>query len=208
MTVLGFRREVLILDVLKISESKLKIMLSRADMKKYKLDIENVDYNDIKTRNKVWEILDYVKKQHGFNHEGEKLLIQFYPSKDGGAELFVTKLENLSHKNERSISRANNVTMLDTKRTMYSFGCFDDLVRASKIIKESKCIKGSELFYDGNEGYYLEIIERGASRYGSICDFAILLEFSSAVPKELYPYINEHCSKLTRGNAVEQLARL
>ena len=196
------------MDILKISESKLKIMLTKSDVKKYKLDTDNVDYNDTKTRNKVWEILDYVKKYHGFDHEGEKLLIQFYPSRDGGAELFVTKLENLSHKNERSISRSTNVTMLDSKRTIYSFGSFDDLIRASRIIKNSKSIKGSELFFDGENGYYLEIYERGASRHGSICDFAILLEFSSAVPKELFPYITEHCSKLTRGNAVEQLAKL
>lgn len=196
------------MDILKISESKLKIMLTKADVKKYKLDTDNVDYNDTKTRNKVWEILDYVKKYHGFDHDGEKLLIQFYPSRDGGAELFVTKLENLSHKNERSISKASNVTMLDSKRTIYSFGSFDDLIRASRIIKNSKSIKGSELFFDGENGYYLEIHERGASRNGSICDFAILLEFSSAVPKELFPYITEHCSKLTRGNAVEQLAKL
>ncbi len=198
----------ILLDILKISESKLKIMLTKSDVKKYKLDTDNVDYNDIKTRNKVWEILDYVKKHHGFDHEEEKLLIQFYPSRDGGAELFVTKLEKLSHKNERSISRSSNVTMLDTKHMIYSFVSFDDLIRVSKIIKNSKCIKASELFYDGEDGYYLEITERGTSRHGSICDFAILLEFSVAVPKELFPYITEHCSKLTRGNAVEQLARL
>lgn len=196
------------MDVLKISESKIKIMLSKSDIKKYKLDTDNVDYNDIKTRNKVWEILDCVKKEHGFNHEGDKLLIQFYPSKDGGAELFVTRLENLSHKNERSISRSSNVTLLDTQRKMYSFKCFEDLIKASKIIKDSKSIKESELFYDSDEGYYLEITERGASRYGSICDFAILLEFSSAVPKELFPYITEHYSRLTKGNAVEQLSKL
>lgn len=195
-------------DVLKISESKMKIMLSKYDIKKFKIDIDNVDYNDVKTRNKFFDILDCVKKEHGFNHEGDKLLIQFYPSKDGGAELFVTRLSGLSAKNERAVSRSSNVTLLDTKRVIYNFLNFDDLLKASKIIKNSKSIKGSDLFYDESNGYFLEITERGASRDGAICDFAILLEFATKVPGELSPYITEHYSRLTRGNAVEQLARL
>ena len=83
------------MDVLKISDTKVKIMLTRADVKKFKLDAEKVDYNDAKTRNSIWELLDHVKKHHGWSCENNKLLIQFYPSKDGGAELFVTKLEGL-----------------------------------------------------------------------------------------------------------------
>ena len=196
------------MDVLKISESMVKIMLSKSDVKRFKLDIQSVDYNDITTRNKVWEILDYVKKEHSFNHEGEKLLIQFYPSRDGGAELFVTKLEKLSKKNEKAISSSKDVTLFDTKRMIYFFNCFDDLIKASKVITRSKSIKNSELFYDGDGSYFLEITERGKTHNGTITDFAILLEYSQSVPKELYPYICEHCSKLTRGNAIESLSRL
>jgi len=196
------------LEVLKISNTKIKIMLSPEDMKKYALNTDNVDYNDAKTRAKVWKILDFVKKNHGFEPEGDKLLIQFYPSKDGGAELFITKLSGLSKGNERFMSKTVNVTMLDSKKTMYNFNSLSDLIQASKIISGAESIKDSELFYSESEGYYLEITERGASRLGQICEFAILLEFASKTPKEKIPYINEHCKKLTDGSAVEQLARL
>lgn len=196
------------MDVLKISGTKLKIMLSADDMKKYSLDVDDVDYNDTKTRSKVWKILDYVKKNYDFTPDGEKLLIQFYPSKDGGAELFVTKLTGLSRGNERSMSKSGNVTMLDSKRTMYNFPNFEELIQASKIINGAKSIKESELFYSESDGYYLEITERGATRLGQICEFAILLEFASKAPDEKIPYITEHCKKLTDGSAVEQLSRL
>lgn len=196
------------MDVLKISETKVKIMLSRTDVKKFKLDIEKVDYNDSKTRSKIWEILDHVKKHHGWNSEDNKLLIQFYASRDGGAELFVTKLDGISQKNERILTKSREVTLLDSKRTIYSFKSFDDLLRASRIIKDSKSIRASELFYDESEGYFLEITERGTCDKAQILELAILLEFSHKVPKELFPYITEHYSKLTHGNAVEQLAKL
>ena len=196
------------MDILKISNTKIKIMLTDEDVKKYSLDIDEVDYNDAKTRGKVWKILDYIRKTNGFNFDGGKLLIQFYPSRDGGAELFVTKLAGLSRENERFMAKAENVTMLDSKRTMYNFSCLSDLIQASKIINGSKSIKDSELFYSDSDGYYLEITEQGTSRLGQICEFAILLEFASKTPEEKIPYITEHCNKLTDGAAVEQLSRL
>lgn len=197
-----------VLEVLKISSTKIKIMLTAEDMKKYALNVEELDYSNTKTRTKVWKILDYIKKNHGFDPEGDKLLIQFYPSKDGSSELFVTKLSGLSRGNERFMSKSGNVTMLDSKRTMYNFESLTDLIQASKIINGTDKIKDSNLFYSETEGYYLEITERGASRLGEICEFAILLEFASKTPKEKIPYITEHCKQLTDGSAVEKLAKL
>ena len=197
-----------VLEVLKISNTKIKIMLSADDMKRYSLSADELDYNDTKTRAKVWRILDFIKKNHGFEPEGDKLLIQFYPSKDGGSELFVTKLSGLSRGNEKFMSKSGNVTMLDSKRTMYSFESLSDLIQASKIISNTDRIEDSNLFYSESEGYYLEITERGASRLGEICEFAILLEFASKTPKERIPYITEHCKQLTNGSAVEKLAKL
>ena len=49
----NFIKEDSLLDVLKISDTKVKIMLTRADVKKFKLDAEKVDYNDAKTKNRI-----------------------------------------------------------------------------------------------------------------------------------------------------------
>ena len=65
------------MEVLKISNTKIKIMLTKEDVEKYSLNVDDVDYNDPKTSGKVWRILDVVKKEHGFSSEGDKLLIQF-----------------------------------------------------------------------------------------------------------------------------------
>ena len=98
--------------------------------------------------------------------------------------------------------------MLESKRMMYNFTRLEELIQASKIISGAKSIKDSELFYSESEGYYLEITERGGTRMGHICEFAILLEFASKTPEERIPYITEHCKRLTNGSAVEQLAKL
>ena len=76
------------MEFLVVSKSKLKIMMSRDDMKKYGIDGEDIDYDNPKIRRSFWKILDEAKERCGFEASGDKVLIQYYPSKDGG-EIFV-----------------------------------------------------------------------------------------------------------------------
>ena len=83
------------MELILISSSKLKIMLSDADMEKYDLTAETVDYDNTATRRAFWSILDDAKNETGFDAASDRLFIQMYPSKDGGCEMFVTKLGTL-----------------------------------------------------------------------------------------------------------------
>lgn len=86
------------MELIVISESKLKIMLSGADMAKYRLAEEGMDCADRHTREAFRHIFEDAREEIGFETEGARLFIQFYASKEGGGELFVTKLSegNLS----------------------------------------------------------------------------------------------------------------
>jgi negative regulator of genetic competence, sporulation and motility len=181
-------------------------MLTECDAKRFGLDTSNVNYRDEKTRDNVWRILDEVKEKIGFSHAGNKLLIQFYPSRDGGAELFVTKLENLPEKSEKLISKADDMAMLEKSSAIYRFGDYSDLVRSCCIIKEKNGIGKSELYFSESEGFYLLLEERGMIKNGGICEFAVMLEFSDKIRTERLPYIREHCSLLIERNAIEELA--
>lgn len=196
------------MEVLKISDSKLKIMLTRQDMQRYRLNSDNIDYNDSRTKHSFWQILDAVKESHGFDTSGDKVLIQYYPSKDGGCELFVTKLGILPAASERTIAKSNRITMLEERRTVYRFEDFETMLIGARLIKNSSGIKYSDAFLGESGEYYLEIFERGAAYAAGLCEFSRLLEFSVAVPPSKYPYITEHCEKLTDGTAVELLSEL
>ena len=196
------------MEVLKINENKIKIMLSAADMKNFKLTASELDYNDSLTRQKVFKILEYVKANYGFDHEGDKLLIQFYPSKDGGAEVFVTKLGLLTSGERKAISRSDRVTMLNTRRAMYSFSSFGDLLSAARSIVRCADIRESELFLFDDGTYYLEIMERGESKGDAIKGYTSILEFASPVSRDKFAYITEHSKCLASGNAIELLASL
>ena len=80
------------MEWIRISANKLKIMLSAEDTRHYALDCEHADYADALTRAVFRDILTDVRRETGFDATEDKVYIQMYPSKEGGCELFVTKV--------------------------------------------------------------------------------------------------------------------
>ena len=78
------------MELILISNTKLKIMLNESDMKKYKIS-DDADCAESGTRRAIRNLLEKAREQLGFNTEGEEIFVQLYTSKKGGCELFVTK---------------------------------------------------------------------------------------------------------------------
>ncbi len=184
------------MEFLVVSKSKLKIMLTLDDMKRYGIDGENIDYDNPKIRRSFWKILDEAKERCGFEASGDKVLIQYYPSKDG-SEIFVTKLGLVSKNTERTISKSNMVTMLGTKRAVYKFNSFASLIMAAKIINQWEKEGEPLAYYDERGVYYVIIDEKYClGRRGEVSE---LLEFGSEVPTTLDGYIEEHSKRIDFG---------
>ena len=147
------------MELIVISESKLKIMLSGADMVKYELTGEVLDCADLRTREAFRHIFDDARDTVGFNTRGERLLVQLYTAKDGGGcEIFVTKLSTeetgVWEDGEVSLesiwdggSSANRERALlrqvyadreeEVLRWCFSFDCLDDLTEACRRLGET-----------------------------------------------------------------------
>lgn len=181
------------MDFLVVSDSKLKIMMSREEMKKYDIDNENIDYDDPKTRRSFWRILDAARTGCGFEASGDKVLIQFYPSKDG-SEIFVTKLGLISAGAEKTIAKSGKVAMLSTKRTVYKFNSFSSLLTAARNFNIEGCESMPRAYYDESD-YYIIADERTGSGKG--CEFSSILEFGHQLPSNLAPYVAEHAVEIS-----------
>ncbi len=92
------------MELILISESKLKIMLSPPDMARYELEVTRMDCADAHTRAAFRHIFDDVRAEVGFDTAGAPLFVQLYASPEGGCEIFVTKLEGESPPPEASLS--------------------------------------------------------------------------------------------------------
>lgn len=81
------------MELIRISESKLKVMLTSEDMRQYELNAADLDCEDSETRQAFRCILEKAKNQTGFDTHNYRIFIQAYPCRGGGCELYVTKLE-------------------------------------------------------------------------------------------------------------------
>lgn len=80
------------MELLVIDGNKLKISLTREELSSYALTCENIDYSNTQTRKAFWCILDEVRQKTGFDAAADKIYVQVYPSRQGGCEMFVTRL--------------------------------------------------------------------------------------------------------------------
>ena len=78
------------MELILISRTKLKVMLSAEDMKK--LDFDPCTGGDLSGRAAFRNILREARDSCGFDAVGERVFVQYYPEKHGGCEMFVTKL--------------------------------------------------------------------------------------------------------------------
>lgn len=182
------------MEFLVVSDSKLKIMMNRDDMKKYGIDGDNIDYDNPKIRRSFWRILDVARNECGFEASGDKVLIQFYPSKDG-SEIFVTKLGLISAGAERTIAKSSKVAMLSTRRTVYKFSSFSSLVSAAKIIELEECERPPKAYFDERGSYYIIADERRGP-IGRASEISPINEYGREIPENLAGYISEHSTEI------------
>ena len=137
------------MELLRVTRSKLKISLDKEDMARFSLSGERMDYEDESTRRAFRKILSEVREQTGFDTEKERVMIRVFPSKDGGCEMFVTRIdEDLPPLSEEEPPSPREV--------FFRFSDLAALISAASLLVESGYEKESALF-GGREDYYLSL---------------------------------------------------
>lgn len=210
------------MELIRISSSKLKIMLTGEDMKKYALDAESADYDNTATRRAFWSILDDVKNQSGFNAAGDRIFIQLYPAKDGGCEMFVTKMGLLcAAEDEKKQTARPKVKMPKTLidkphdgggRERIGSYVFDELSSLLGVCRQLRARKwrGKSEAYRGRDGRcYLILSERTRDMSATLDRLSFISEFGQSQNSETVRlYIREHGECICARDAVQTLGVL
>ena len=215
------------MDLIRIDDNKMKIMLTERDMRSYSLDVANIDYTQSETRRAFRHILDDVCVRTGFDAKGEQIYVQLYPSRTGGCEMFVTKLDMLCAYNDaasRSHDTSDNhpvtshaehplpSTEVERIRTLaFSFDALEHLLRVCRRLRAQAYV-GHSAAYHGDEGrYYLLLSERASRREGSVSriPFSFINEYGTQQNAQaVHLYIREHARVICAQDAIGQLAAL
>lgn len=195
------------MELIRIGDSKLKIMLTAQDMARYAITPEALDYENTETRRAVWQILDEAKQQTGFDAASDRVLIQVYPSRAGGCELYVTKVLPQTAGNHTAVTPR----LSDSDRAgVYAFSGLSETLSVCRMLLRSG-YSGESTAYVGADGrYYLVIRERVGEGCAPSAFYCPAEEYGEKVAggSQKLAYIKEHGQCLCPSQAVERLAAL
>lgn len=195
------------MELIRISDSQLKIMLSAEDMRNYEFD----DVDAIHAGEAFRNLMREAKKRCGFNALDGRIYVQLYRSRAGGGEMFVTKLsksdsgEGIDAFDEEEETmrveygrRAAEKSFPDGG-AIYRFAEMQQLLSVCGVLRASRYDGKSAAYVEKENGSFFLILDEETNVAGE--------HFGRLCPGSFYYYINERCEALC-DDAVGVLGRL
>lgn len=206
------------MELILVSDSKLKIMLTHSDMTRFDIPCNFPETDSEQFRSAFREILHEARDRTGFNTTGDRLYIQYYPSREGGCELFVTKLGHSSpgdstlpfFGNAQSVGLAEPEPVAaptESQRIIaYAFPSVTILISACRRLAELRHV-GKSAAWRGDEGnVYLFLYGMNRICTGLSDPYSFLSEYGSLQNADsLLLYIQEHGEPICEEDAVKTL---
>ncbi|MBR2292851.1 MAG: adaptor protein MecA [Clostridia bacterium] len=197
------------MELLMINESKLKIMMTKEDLGEFDLCADELDYCNTETKRMLWDLLNRAKHTVGFDTDGYRVLVQLYPSRTGGCELFVTKVTSIfgDGEDEDFFDEESPVEDEATKLCAFGFETLDGMLAVCRRLMTVGYGKASQAYIGDTRRYYL-FLERGVQ--SSPTDpYAFILEYGTAENAEATKeFLCEYGRVICAERAVEHLGVL
>ena len=208
------------MELIRISNRKLKIMLTPTDMCQFHLNPDSLEKGSPQMRHAFRLLFEEIRKQTDFDADDRHISVQYFPSREGGCEMFISHLkaeDEVSCAQERLLPSGaeSSPAMLPAKRNCgkyrkecaYSFVSIEDLLRACQRLKRSGYIGGSEVWRDDRGIYSLLLNTFSTSPFHTPEEIAFLSEYgkTECVPS-LRLFLREHGILICQKDAVEKLA--
>ncbi len=206
------------MELILVSESKLKVMLTEEDLDDFALKAEDLDYGNTETKRMFWDILSRAKHSVGFNTDGMRVLVQLYPSRTGGCEMYITKLGGgCTEQQEQTDGSAPRLHYKPSHRSEAgtvgpgAFG-FDRMERMLTVCHRLRDIGyggKSAAFCGDDHRYYLFLEGLDTTGYLTLDEYSFITEYGTRENWEaIRRFLSEHGTPICRTEAVEQLGLL
>ena len=212
------------MEFILISENKIKVILTGEDLREFELDADELDYSNTDTKRMFWDVLSRAKHSTGFDTDGQKVLVQLYPSRCGGCEMFVTKIGALSSDEGNGNSAVRSTPIISEKITVkgkqrgkhyekkrYAAFGFDSLPRLLAVCRQLQSVgyaSDSLAYIDDAGRYYLFLADVDVSGYTPLDKYSFICEFGVVENQESVKFrLAEHGKAICVGGAVATLAR-
>ena len=201
------------MELLMINESKLKIMMTKEDLGEFDLCADELDYCNTETKRMLWDLLNRAKHTVGFDTDGYRVLVQLYPSRTGGCELFVTKVASVFCDDEDEElfpeERQSAAERESTKPLAFGFETLEGMLAVCRRLMATGYGKASRAYIDDNRRYYLFLEGVTQSLSLPADPYAFVLEYGASENAEAATeFLCEHGRVICAEGAVERLGVL
>ena len=208
------------MDLIRISDTKLKIMLTSSDMTHYDLHNDSISISDQHVRSVLRRLLEDVKEETGFMHDMSRLYVQMFPCVDGGCELFISKPDTAVDCEQScglpvlSVTAKQGRALRTTERRgfdmcAYSFEKLEYLIAVCKRLASVGFCGKSHAYIDKSRTYYLVLSDFPPPSLYSPDTYCFLGEYGIREnARAIQAYLCEYCNEICKDSAVQMLMQL
>ena len=203
------------MELIRISDSKLKIMLTPTDMRQFELSTDNF-YDDSEQMHRSFRLLlDEVRRRSGFEADDHRISVQYFPSREGGCEMFISNLSGEKDRATCALTPAQGIQ--PTTRTRgsfcrsfaYRFEGLDELLSVCRRLLPMDYISASSAWRDDAGRYYLFLNTFTPSPFATPEELYFVVEYGSVEnAAQLRLYLAEHGAVVCAEDAVGTLGAI
>ena len=210
------------MELIRISNRKLKIMLTPMDMCHFELYDSCFNGNSEEMHRAFRLLLEEVRRQTDFEGDDRHLSIQYFPSRGGGCEMFISRLGDDGEKhvalteasppspkgNEKATALGRHLGCF-RRDCVYRFSELAHLLPACSRLIGVRAVCESHAYRDEVGDYLLFLTVLSPSPFSLPNELDFLAEYGSQENAALLRlYIKEHAKLISSPNAVEILGAL
>ncbi|MBE6601584.1 MAG: adaptor protein MecA [Ruminococcaceae bacterium] len=210
------------MELIRISDRKLKIMLTPMDMCHFELYPDRFGEDSEGMHRAFRLLLDEVRRQTDFDADDSRISVQYFPSREGGCEMFICNLhaeqENEESRIDAKLPSAKPCTELRPykkrngsfrRNCAYRFERLEHLLSACRRLLQNGGITESSVYRDEGGDYLLFVTVLATSPYSTPEELEFVVEYGSIENEpRLRVYIREHATLICPSDAVARMAEL
>ena len=203
------------MELIRISDSKLKIMLTPMDMRQFELNTDNFYDDSEKMHRSFRKLFEEVKRQSGFEADDHRISVQYFPSREGGCEMFISNLSGDREKSPCALTPAQEMQPMARTRGnfcrsfAYRFEGLEELLSVCRRLLPMDYISASSAWRDDGGRYYLFLSTFAASPFATPEELYFVVEYGTIEnASQLRLYLAEHGTVICAEDAVGTLGAI
>ena len=203
------------MELIRISEGKLKIMLTPTDMHQFELSTDNFCNSSEQMHRSFRLLLDEVKRQSGFEADDHSISVQYFPSREGGCEMFISNLSGDKNQSSCALTPAQGMQPSTRSRGSfcrsfaYRFDGMGELLSVCRRLLPMDYISASSAWRDDAGRYYLFLSTYASSPFATPEELYFVVEYGHVEnAAQLRLYLAEHGITVCAEDAVGTLGAI